>query len=584
MLLSSVTVAAARPDSTEADAAFSVVSTSPTETADVAWELVFVDSGIDDYQTLLDGIEDPPEADSLVVRQAFLIDADRDGVDQISSVLSKYRNVSAVHILSHGSSGSLQLGSTKLDGDSLDDRERQLSGWGNSLTESADILLYGCNVAEGEWGVDFVQDIAALTGADIAASDNLTGNSALRGDWHFEVTIGTVEADRAISATDQAAFTSVLDDVDLATAANSNGDITAAAAGALPHYVTTGGGADTITLLNDQRGNVKAGNAAAVTVRNFDGIKAEAGDDTVVVQSDGKLPDKNLGVAAAAIDFGLGNNVLTYTVNANSSDSVSAPVKVNLDAQDLRVNVAAGVGVAAGDVTITRNPGGGPDVATIPQSVLPDFGTQPNRNPVPGGTQNLAAKSASRIKVNGDNVAQADGIAGTLNIVVGGKAADVLAAHATTSATLAGGKGNDLLIGSSMTDILVGGGNGTETFTTDLRNSTQLTANTIGVPKSTLLNRDVDGNDILVGAGGNDVLIGGEGLDLLIGGGDNDQLIGGDDGDRYLFGTDWGDDSIEETAQGGGVDVLDFSTSTNNLAVEIRGNVPADGGEHGIYV
>ncbi len=73
------------------------------------YTLVFVDPAVDDYQSLLDGLADRKDDGSSEL-QVVLFDADRDGVEQMTEVLGGYRNLSAVHVLSHGSSGSLQLG------------------------------------------------------------------------------------------------------------------------------------------------------------------------------------------------------------------------------------------------------------------------------------------------------------------------------------------------------------------------------------------------------------------------------------------------------------------------------------------
>ncbi len=49
----------------------------------------------------------------------MVLDSDRDGVQQISEALAGRSGVDAVHILSHGELGAVQLGSTTLDFDSL---------------------------------------------------------------------------------------------------------------------------------------------------------------------------------------------------------------------------------------------------------------------------------------------------------------------------------------------------------------------------------------------------------------------------------------------------------------------------------
>jgi hypothetical protein len=49
-------------------------------------------------------------------------------------------------------------------------------------------------VAEGEAGQAFVERLAQLTGADVAASDDRTGSAALGGDWQLETRTGGIEA------------------------------------------------------------------------------------------------------------------------------------------------------------------------------------------------------------------------------------------------------------------------------------------------------------------------------------------------------------------------------------------------------
>ncbi|MGC8712879.1 MAG: N,N-dimethylformamidase beta subunit family domain-containing protein, partial [Leptodesmis sp.] len=66
--------------------------------------------------------------------------------------------------------------------------------WGASLTEDADILLYGCNIAYGDLGQGFVQNLSILTGADIAASTDLTGDAPDGGNWTLEYNTGSIEA------------------------------------------------------------------------------------------------------------------------------------------------------------------------------------------------------------------------------------------------------------------------------------------------------------------------------------------------------------------------------------------------------
>ena len=147
--------------------------------------IVFVDSGVEDYQSLLSGLAADVEV--------FVLDADKDGVLQMAQVLEKYEDLDAIHVISHGSSAALSLGSTLLTHDNLDDYKEVLKKIGASLSESGDLLLYGCNVAAEDEGLRFIEYLSQYTGADVAASDDLTGNINQSGDWDLEKHIGNIE-------------------------------------------------------------------------------------------------------------------------------------------------------------------------------------------------------------------------------------------------------------------------------------------------------------------------------------------------------------------------------------------------------
>ncbi|BAU44230.1 Ig-like domain-containing protein [Leptolyngbya sp. O-77] len=153
--------------------------------------VVFIDAATPDYQTLIAGIH----ADADV----YVLSAELDGIQQITDSLTGRNNVSSVHIISHGSAGNLQLGSAVLNGDTLAHYNTFLQSWSAALTDNADILLYGCNIADGE-GSAFVDQLAEITGANLAASTNPTGSAAYGGDWTLEYTTGNIEAPTPFSA------------------------------------------------------------------------------------------------------------------------------------------------------------------------------------------------------------------------------------------------------------------------------------------------------------------------------------------------------------------------------------------------
>src|SRR5262249_46150659 len=145
-------------------------------------EIVFVDTAVSDYQQLLADVH----SDTTRSVEAVLIDSRHDGVDQISQALAGEHDVDAIHIISHRAGGALEVGSPRLDFSGLVDRFDAIRGWGDALAADADILLYGCDVAEDADGRALVDGLSHLTGADVTASTNLTGSAGLGGDWNLE--------------------------------------------------------------------------------------------------------------------------------------------------------------------------------------------------------------------------------------------------------------------------------------------------------------------------------------------------------------------------------------------------------------
>jgi Domain of unknown function (DUF4347) len=148
--------------------------------------IAFVDAGLADVQTLTAGLQ----ADTTV----YLLDSAGDELSQITQILAGYQDLAAVAIVSHGRDGGLQLGNSWLDSNSLMGQAGLVQSWARALGKGADLLLYGCDVAADAIGQGFVQQLAALTGADVAASSNRTGSAALGGDWVLEYQTGSIEA------------------------------------------------------------------------------------------------------------------------------------------------------------------------------------------------------------------------------------------------------------------------------------------------------------------------------------------------------------------------------------------------------
>lgn len=166
-------------------------------------EVVFVDPTVPNYQELLSGMDPNIEV--------IMLDGAQDGIEQMAGALSGRTGIDAIHLISHGSSGELQLGTGTLNVQSMSgEYANELATIRESLSDHADVLVYGCNFAEGSEGTDAVNLLAELTGADVAASSDATGHMNLGGDWEFEVQAGAIETDVALTDTAQMNWAGVL--------------------------------------------------------------------------------------------------------------------------------------------------------------------------------------------------------------------------------------------------------------------------------------------------------------------------------------------------------------------------------------
>ena len=107
-------------------------------------ELVLVDGNVTDHQQLTADLLSAADADREI--QVVVLDGDSNGIEQIGEALNRYSRLDAVHLISHGSNGGVQLGDTWLDANTLSSHVDAISRWGDALNDNADLLFYGCNL------------------------------------------------------------------------------------------------------------------------------------------------------------------------------------------------------------------------------------------------------------------------------------------------------------------------------------------------------------------------------------------------------------------------------------------------------
>ena len=173
-------------------------------------EIVFIDGGLDGADALAAAWAG--DAGEGVQRRIVVLDPRSDALRQIGAELAATGagTVDAVHLVSHGAPGRLQLGAQVLDLGALQERADEVRAWQAALGDDADLLIYGCDLAASADGRAFAALWAELTGTDVTASQDATGSAALGGNWELEYATGALEASAGPGTDAQVGFSSLL--------------------------------------------------------------------------------------------------------------------------------------------------------------------------------------------------------------------------------------------------------------------------------------------------------------------------------------------------------------------------------------
>ncbi|QYX48999.1 VCBS domain-containing protein [Pseudomonas tussilaginis] len=299
-------------DANTAHATPAEARSEPSQQPSAARHLLVLDSRIEGREQLTAKL--PGNVDVLVV------EADEDGLAAISTALAQLGQVDSIQILSHGAAGEFTLGKTTLSADTIEQFSQPLSQWSQSLSEGADIQLYGCNVGAGSDGRTLVDELSRLTGADVGASNDNTGSARVGGDWTLEVTRGVLDKPVALTATAMAGYDRLL-------AAGPNTDLSGGANVLIGDTFSF-----TVTFTNSTS---DTGYAPFVDL-----FFPATGKDGAGSQTD----DGVTFVSATYLGQALNAHVLTFDANGRASH----PLAVGSDGKPLVIN-AADFGMRAGD-------------------------------------------------------------------------------------------------------------------------------------------------------------------------------------------------------------------------------------------
>ncbi|AFY82887.1 DUF4347 domain-containing protein [Oscillatoria acuminata] len=361
--------------------------------------LVFIDSQVENPLSLFQGVSEN--------FQAILLDEFADGVQQITEFLEhltvRGQTVDSIHIISHGSPGSLQLGNVILSGDNLAQYHSVLQSWSQAVIPQGNLFLYGCQVAAGI-GAEFVKNLSHLLGVKIAASVDITGNSERGGNWDLAFRTGEITAPLAFKSEAMMAYEGVLAILTV-TNANDSG------AGSLRNAIAAAQAGDTIlfdpTLANqtitltsgqlelNKNLTIDGGNAPGITISGNNTSRVfRVQDDPNFVPSSVNL--RNLviadGKATGIGELGAGGGIYTESRSTLTVENMT-----------FRNNVAMGEGGGAIFAGFRSN-------NTILNSTFDGNDATPTNSERGGGA--IAIKSISNTSVIGSTFTNNKGING----------------------------------------------------------------------------------------------------------------------------------------------------------------------------
>ncbi|MBF0626633.1 MAG: DUF4347 domain-containing protein [Magnetococcales bacterium] len=564
--------------------------------------LAFIDAGLEDAATLVAAI--PAGV------QVVWIDPHEDGMARISRTLQQFGAVAEIHLLGHGAAGAIRLGTVTLNGDNFNQYAASLAQWRTSLTENADLLLYGCDVAAGVAGETLLTRLAGVLEADVTASSDQTGAAALGGNWTLEVASGPIEAAALFAAANPPDFPHLLATL---TGTSGSDTLTGTADG---DTLTGGSGAD---ILSGGEGDDAFVYNSSYDINGLaESVDGGAGTDTLQLNTTVDLSSATL-TNVETLVFGSSTSVtltatqlmLFSTIRGGNYDNyiyLSSEGTADLTGKSVvsieRIYGSAGNNTILGDETGRTYYGqdgndtiqGGGGVDTL-------YGGN--------GGDTLSAGLGNDLLYGESGDDSLDGGAGS-DTLTGGAGTD----------TLAGGDGDDTFIYSSYTDIeglaeSVNGGAGTDILqiTTSSFNSSLATLSnleTLILASSTsptlttaqfnmfsaiqggnydnyiylasegsadLTGKSLTSIERIYGSAGNNTILGDEtgrtyygqdGNDTIQGGGGVDTLYGGNGGDTLSAGLgndllygESGDDSLDG---GAGSDTLTGGAGTDTLA------------------
>ncbi|MEM6500953.1 MAG: DUF4347 domain-containing protein [Cyanobacteria bacterium P01_C01_bin.89] len=142
-----------------------------------------------------------PHLDSLVAN----INADihpivlkgTDDFRAITKIISRYGNLKALHLIAYGRPGQLYLGSNWITAQTLHNNADQVRQWAKSLSQGADLLIYGCHsgaYAQGQSFLETWRSLLASKSINVAAASHAIGSPTVGALWSLDRILGAIRS------------------------------------------------------------------------------------------------------------------------------------------------------------------------------------------------------------------------------------------------------------------------------------------------------------------------------------------------------------------------------------------------------
>jgi len=312
-------------------------------------EIVFVDPAVDEYEKLVSALP--------IGTEVIVLNASRPALLQMAEAVAGRQNIDAIHVISHGQAGEISFSWGALNSETVSDYVDHFAAIGNSMTESGDILFYGCNVAADAKGEALINRIATLTGAEVAASNDLTAN--LKGaDWDLEIRSGSIEASTLLTMSNTSDYQYALVTTNVTTVGELRTAITAANGTTSNDIINLAAGTYTLSGATNEDSNVSGDldiNKATgtLTIKSTVGAIISANRiDRVLDVFAGNVTVDGLTIQNGLLYSGVGGNgnVANNTVAGAGGDALGAGIRnagtLTIQNSTITSNKAAGGGGA----------------------------------------------------------------------------------------------------------------------------------------------------------------------------------------------------------------------------------------------